>query len=105
MTVATQSHIDKVDFTEEGYIVDPEAWSPEVAEAIAEREGIQLSDRHWIVLNFAREVHAEEGEAPTLRRITLDTEVKTKEMYSLFPGGPGKLASMIAGLNKPTGCI
>ena len=31
--------------------------------------------------------------------------VDTKELYQLFPGGPGKLVARIAGLKKPTGCI
>jgi sulfur relay (sulfurtransferase) DsrC/TusE family protein len=31
--------------------------------------------------------------------------VQTKELYELFPGGPGKLAAKVSGLKKPTGCI
>ena len=104
--VATLPNIlEGVAFSEEGYMVDPEVWTPEIGEAIAAREGIELTDRHWVVVNFAREVYENEGTPPTLRRITLDTDVSTKEFYSLFPGGPGKMACMIAGLEKPTGCI
>jgi tRNA 2-thiouridine synthesizing protein E len=89
----------------EGFMTDANAWTPEIAAALAAREGIVLTDRHWVVLNFCRAEWQASGEAPTLRSITKSTDVTTKEIYQLFPGGPGKLASKIAGLKKPTGCI
>ena len=30
---------------------------------------------------------------------------KLKEVYELFPSGPGKGACKMAGLPKPTGCV
>jgi TusE/DsrC/DsvC family sulfur relay protein len=94
-----------VQFDEEGFLVDPNAWTEELAEAVAGSLGITLTDRHWIVINFARSEFEKNGEAPTLRRITKQTDVDTKELYALFPGGPAKVAAKIAGLGKPTGCI
>lgn len=105
MVVTLPKILQSVQFNEDGYMLDPHSWSIEIAEGIAFREGIELTERHWVVINFAREVFESEGQAPTLRRITQDTDIKTKEFYSLFPGGPGKMACMIAGLEKPTGCI
>lgn len=97
--------LSSVEFDDAGFMVDPHAWRPELAEAIAQANGIALTDRHWIVIEFAREQFDEEGEPPTLRRITKQTDVKTKELYQLFPGGAAKVAAKIAGLGKPTGCI
>ncbi len=97
--------LSTVDLNDEGYMVDPNAWTPEIAVAISEKVNIPLTDRHWVVINFARAEFDANGEAPTLRRITKQTDVSTKEIYSLFPGGPAKMAAMIAGLGKPTGCI
>jgi tRNA 2-thiouridine synthesizing protein E len=94
-----------VEFDEEGYMIDPTAWTPEIAVAIAEQVDIPLTDRHWVVINFARAEFEANGEAPTLRRITKQTDVSTKEIYKIFPGGPAKMAAKIAGLGKPTGCI
>jgi tRNA 2-thiouridine synthesizing protein E len=94
-----------VEFNAEGYMTDPNAWTHEIAEEIAAKEGIQLTDRHWVVIDFARAEFAATGEAPTLRRITKASGVDTKEMYALFPTGPAKLAAKLAGLAKPTGCI
>lgn len=86
-------------------MVDPKAWNKEIAEAIAGRESIALTDRHWVVINYARNEFDTKGEAPTLRSITKNTDVSTKEIYALFPGGPAKMAAKVAGLGKPTGCI
>lgn len=100
-----QDILTKIEFDDEGFMTDPNAWTPEIASAIAAREGISLSERHWIVINFNREEFEANGEPPTLRRITKNTEVDTKEIYSLFPGGPAKMAAKVSGLSKPTGCI
>mgnify|MGYP003574170378 CR=1 FL=1 len=105
MTTATPSILETVEFDQDGFLVDPNDWTPEIGEAIAQSIGIELTDRHWIVINFAREEYASKGEAPTLRRITKTTPVNTKELYQLFPGGPAKNAAKVSGLGKPTGCI
>jgi len=99
------SVLDSLKFDADGYLEDPKVWTKEIAEAIAKREGVTLTERSWIVINYARKEFETKGEAPTLRAITKNTEVDTKELYSLFPGGPGKLAAKVSGLHKPTGCI
>ncbi len=105
MTTATIDILETVEFDDEGFLVDPNTWTPELAQEIADVLGIELTDKHWQVINFARKDFAETGESPTLRRITKQTGITTKEIYKLFPGGPAKIAAKIAGLKKPTGCI
>jgi len=105
MTSASASILDNVAFDKEGFMVDAHAWTPEIGEAIAQSLGMRLTDRHWIVINYARKEFDATGQAPTLRKITKSTPVDTKEIYALFPGGPAKIAAKIAGLGKPTGCI
>lgn len=97
--------LDNVEFDDDGFLVNANDWTPELASAIAEILELDLTDRHWTVINFARKDYKETGESPTLRRITTETDVTTKEIYKLFPGGPAKIAAKIAGLKKPTGCI
>jgi tRNA 2-thiouridine synthesizing protein E len=99
------SALDSVKFDADGYLEDPKVWTKEIAEAIAKREGVTLTERSWVVINYSRKEFEAKGEAPTLRAITKNTDVDTKELYSLFPGGPGKLAAKVSGLHKPTGCI
>ena len=97
--------LETVEFDKDGFLIDPQLWTPDLANAIAELEGIVLTDNHWKVINFARAEYDQNGDAPTLRRIKKSTGISTKEMYQLFPKGPAKLAAKIAGLHKPTGCL
>ena len=94
-----------VAINDEGFLLDHKDWDRAVAEALAQSSGITLSERHWAVIDFCRKDFEENGEAPGVRRITKVGGIPTKEMYALFPGGPGKLAAKVAGLAKPTGCV
>jgi tRNA 2-thiouridine synthesizing protein E len=95
----------QVDVNEEGFLTDATQWTPDVGEAIAQEHGLHLTPDHWKVLTFCREDAAREGQPPGLRRISKLSGVGTKELYALFPKGPGKLAAMVAGLPKPHGCV
>ena len=89
----------------DGFLANPDDWTREIAEEFAREADIELTDRHWEVIDFCRKDFADKGAAPTIRRIGKIGGIPTKEMYSLFPGGPGILAAKISGLGKPTGCI
>ncbi|MHB8853658.1 MAG: TusE/DsrC/DsvC family sulfur relay protein [Ignavibacteriaceae bacterium] len=81
-------------------------WNEEVAVGLAKEEDINaLTERHWLVINFMRKEFKEKGDAPSIRRLTKESGVETKELYNLFPKGPAKKAAKIAGLPKPKGCI
>ena len=101
----TEKVLEKIEWDAEGYMVDSTAWTEGIAYAIAGGLDIILTDRHFIVINFCRNAYENENDAPSLRKITKQTDVNTKELYALFPGGAAKTASKIAGLPKPTGCI
>jgi TusE/DsrC/DsvC family sulfur relay protein len=103
--VADFSILETLEYDDDGFMLDASAWTPEIGTAIAAVLEIELTPRHWDVINFARSEFEEEGEAPTLRRISKVGGVPMKELYNLFPGGPAKIAAKIAGLPKPTGCI
>jgi dissimilatory sulfite reductase related protein len=91
---------------EEGFLTDSSQWTPAVGEEIAKEVGvIPLNEKHWQVLTFCREDAAREGQPPGVRRIAKLSGVDMKQLYALFPKGPGKLAARIAGLPKPQGCI
>jgi TusE/DsrC/DsvC family sulfur relay protein len=95
----------QVEVNDEGFLVQSAQWTPEVAQGIAAELGMTLTDAHWKVLRFCREDAERQGQPPGLRRITQVAGVPTKELYQLFPKGPGKLAARIAGLPKPQGCV
>ncbi len=95
-----------VNVNEEGYLTDSGQWNEAIAEAIAIEEGIeQLNERHWVVLKYLQEFYKENGVMPSIRKLKKSGVVDTKELYSLFPGGPLKKSSRIAGLKKPESCI
>ena len=90
----------------DGHLANREDWNEEIAAEFATQEGIEeLNDRHWIVINFMRKVFDEKGDAPSIRKLTKESGVDTKELYALFPKGPAKKAAKVAGLPKPKGCI
>ena len=95
-----------VDLDAEGFFLKPEQWTREMADEIARANGIeQLTDRHWLVIDFMRTTYLETGSAPTIRTLGKASGVPIKELYQLFPKGPAKLAAKIAGIPKPRGCI
>jgi tRNA 2-thiouridine synthesizing protein E len=95
-----------VDVDAEGFLTDPGQWNEQIAEAIAEGNGVpELTDRHWLVVRFMRERYLASGTAPTIRSLGKESGVPVKELYQLFPKGPAKLAAKIGGIPKPKGCI
>lgn len=90
----------------DGNLANKYDWNEEVAVELAKEENINgLNERHWLVINYMRKEFLEKGEAPSIRKLTKESGVDTKELYSLFPKGPAKKAAKIAGLPKPKGCI
>lgn len=90
----------------EGFLIDPGAWSENIAAEIARENGIPaLTDRHWQVIRFMRDTYLSTGQAPSIRTLGKASGVSVKELYQLFPKGPAKLAAKIGGIPKPRGCI
>jgi len=95
-----------VDLDADGHLAKATDWDEELAKAFAVELGIaELTEDHWKVVNFMRKVFTEDGDAPSIRRLTKESGVDTKTLYKLFPKGPAKKAAKIAGLPKPKGCI
>jgi tRNA 2-thiouridine synthesizing protein E len=96
----------------EGYLVDLDAWSPAVAEALAAEEGRTLTEAHWEVIEVLRDFYARYEAAPAMRPLVkavgqaLGPE-KGRSIYvmTLFPESPAKVAARLAGLPKPTNCL
>jgi TusE/DsrC/DsvC family sulfur relay protein len=95
-----------LEFDAEGFMTDFTQWDLDIAKVLAAEEGLAvLTDRHLVVVNFMRKEFQEKGTGPSIRRLTKESGVPTKELYELFPGGPAKKAAKIAGIKKPQGCI
>ena len=96
---------NEVDVNEEGYLTNASQWNEAIAAAIAAEESVgPLTDAHMKVIRYLREQQAK-GATLTIRGMGKSGVVTTKELYDLFPGGPLKKSSKIAGIPKPVGCI
>lgn len=96
----------EIDVDDEGFMTDPGAWNEDLAAALAKQIGIDsMTEEHWTAIRFVRSDYAEMGETPTIRRVTTQTGLSTKQLYQLFPKKPGKKMAFIAGVPKPTGCV
>lgn len=109
-------HIDfqgkQIEVDEDGYIVNLDDWTPELAEHLAKDDGIALSDAHWEVINFLRDYYQKYQIAPMIKILVKELgkamgpeKGNTKYLYELYPAGPAKQACRFAGLPKPTGCV
>ena len=94
----------RVDVTEDGYLTDVSQWNKEIAIEIAKQENIELTDKHWEVLNWIQE-QVKNDEALSIRGVKKSGVLDIKEFYALFPGGPLKVSTKIAGVPKPKSCI
>ncbi len=94
----------QIDFNAEGYMTDLNQWTPEIARALAAEEGIELTDKHFMVLRYLQD-QVRSNIPLTIRRVGNSGVTTIKEFYALFPGAPLKKASRIAGVPKPVSCI
>ena len=94
----------QVNVSEEGYLEDMNQWNEDIAREIAQEIGIELTDKHFEVLNYLRE-KTEAGEALTIRKVGKSGITDIKGLYKLFPKGPLKYSSKIAGIPKPASCV
>jgi tRNA 2-thiouridine synthesizing protein E len=91
---------------EDGFLQEPEIWNETVARDFAASEDVpEMTDEHWVLVNYLRNYYLQFGIAPMIRKITKETGIKLAKMYELFPSGPAKGACKVAGLPKPTGCV
>lgn len=102
---------DSIETDAQGYMRDTAQWNESIAKLIAEKEGIELTNDHWQVILFVRQFYEEFNTSPSIRPLVkfLTTVLPTEKSNSLylqilFPEGPAKQATKIAGLPKPARC-
>ena len=95
-----------------GYLLDIHDWQVELAPLLAQQENIDLTDAHWEVVNFVRDFYLEYETSPAMRALVKAMAQKlgpekgnSRYLFKLFPLGPAKQATKIAGLPKPAKCL
>lgn len=94
----------EIDVNEEGYLVDFNQWDKDICAYLAEEQGISMTEKHWEVVEYLQDKYQKE-EPLSIRGIKKSGVINIKEFYSLFPGGPLKKSTLIAGIPKPKSCI
>ena len=97
-----------IEIDDEGYLLNPDDWSLELAEVIARGENMELTDERLEIVQFVRQQFEERECIPEMRTLlkTLrekhGKEIATRKyVYALFPYGYGQQACKIAGMRKP----
>jgi TusE/DsrC/DsvC family sulfur relay protein len=94
----------KIEVNEEGYLTNFSQWDKIVGEEIAKEEHIDLTPRHWQVIDYIQDEYKKEIPL-SIRKVGKSGVVDIKEFYTLFPKAPLKTATKIAGIPKPASCI
>ena len=94
------------------HLADLSLWNEQLALALAELEQIQMTQPHWEVVHFVRNFYQEYQTSPAIRLLVKSMGEKlgpdkgnSKYLFLLFPEGPAKQATRIAGLPKPAKCL
>ena len=93
----------------EGYLVDPDDWTPEIGVELAKEENLELTDAYWSILKFVRSYWKENQIIPDIRHVDSYiaknlgiTKKQAKDhLFELFPYGYVKQTCKIAGMRRP----
>lgn len=98
--------------TDEGFLCNASEWDTVVAEHLAGIDHIELTEQHWEIIGFIREYYLTYKHLPNARVFTKairnalgDDKGNSRYLHRLFPEGPLKYASKLAGLPKPPTCL
>jgi len=96
----------------DGHLLDPGDWSEALAEEMARRDGLELSELHWWLIRFTRNHYHQYGMPPLMRVVVQAMrrdagvdEASSRTLYRLFPDGPIREACRYGGLARPESCI
>jgi tRNA 2-thiouridine synthesizing protein E len=94
-----------IETTANGYLVELDDWSEDLAKAMAAAEDLELTDKHWDLIKYLREEFFDNREnQPNTRTIVKamseawGEKVSQGDLYQLFPQDPSKQGGRIAGL-------
>lgn len=107
-----QLNAQSIPLDQHGYLADLALWTPQLAEEFARQEQLTLTDAHWEVIQFVRDFYQQYRTSPAIRLLVKamaeqfgPDKGNSKYLFLLFPEGPAKQATRIAGLPKPARCL
>jgi tRNA 2-thiouridine synthesizing protein E len=86
---------------EDGFLVDAQPWTKEVAEILAQPEVPQgLTEEHWKLIDYMRQYYLRTGSVPPVRKLARDTGMTLRRIKALFPQGLTKGPCRLAGIPR-----
>jgi tRNA 2-thiouridine synthesizing protein E len=90
---------------EEGFLVDMDTWSWDIAEALARGEVVgQLTEDHWKVIEYLRHYYSEYKNVPPDRMVAKGSGCSLDRINELFPSGVVGGGCRIAGIPRSAVC-
>lgn len=89
----------------DGYLLSMDNWTPEIGRAMAEEDGVELTDEKWEQILKAREYYDDQAVVPPIRKFSKYIGLDQKVLFKLWNTGPMKPITKYGGLPKPTGCV
>lgn len=96
----------------QGYLINYKEWHSDLAQLIADKDELVLTEQHWEVIRFVRAFYLTYNTSPAIRALTKamkaefgEEKASSRYLYRLFKEGPAKQATKYAGLPKPARCI
>ena len=96
----------------QGFLLNMDEWSEELASELAKRDGMELFVDHWELIMYFRDYFAENQTNPTMHTIVRslgkmkgehfhDQKEYESHIYNLFPSDPIHEICKLAGLPMP----
>lgn len=96
----TRGNDSPVRFDEDGFLAEPENWTPGLAEHLACQAGMgELGAKHWEVIHLVRERYFSIGALPVMRLICRAAGLDPHDAHQLFSSC--RSLWCIAGLPNP----
>jgi TusE/DsrC/DsvC family sulfur relay protein len=83
----------------EGFVIDPQLWSPGMTRAIARLDDLRLTPEHWSIIYYMRERHLAAGAIPSVSQVCRSQGLDRNAVRRLF--GSCRQAWRVAGLPNP----
>jgi tRNA 2-thiouridine synthesizing protein E len=107
-----QPESEGVFFGDDGYLLETQAWSPDLAKELAQQENLILTPLHWEIIHYTREFYLQHSDMPKMRALLSYLKQKPEyaqtnstSIHQLFPLSPALQIAKIAGLPKPIRCL
>lgn len=110
METLKPTHIEASATPPNGFLVELDDWSEDLAHSLATQENIKLTDEHINVLNYLRKYYDKNGQGYNARTLLNVMEFEfgkwegKRHLYELFPKGPVSQGCKLAGIPLPPNC-